>query len=123
LERGVPASEAVRSGASPLSIAASTGDVALCEALLRRGTSVEAQDRTGQTPLMYAATFARPATVRLLLRNGANPELRDRKGETALTLLERDRPNAIRVNPPKHEEVRLLLRQAVSLTQGPQQRT
>jgi ankyrin repeat protein len=114
LSRGVSVGDRVRSGGYPLSLAASAGDVPLCEELLRRGNPVNGRDRNGQTPLMSAATFARVETVRFLLQHGADPTARDIHGDTAYALLARPREYELPVYPAKHEVVKALLQSAAA---------
>lgn len=66
--------------------AASRGDAAAIERLIRGRAAVNEKDERGRTPLFYAATNGKgdPATVQALLRAGADVNARDRSGATAL---------------------------------------
>jgi hypothetical protein len=57
--------------------AARSGDVALIQALLEKGASIEATSPYGQTPLYVAAMSGHEQVVQLLLEKGANTDVRD----------------------------------------------
>lgn len=60
---------------SPLSAAASRGQVAAVEFLVRAGADINFPDRAGFTPLMNAALNKQLEATRLLLKLGADPKL------------------------------------------------
>ena len=69
-------------------IAASDGDAARVDELLRSGVSVNAQDELGYSPIHAAVSYGHRELVELLLRAGANVSLRDGDGDTALHVCE-----------------------------------
>ena len=64
--------------------AASFGDQAMVEALIKAGADVNAADKNGQTPLMWAARWGDSERVQALVDAGAKVDLRDSKGMSAL---------------------------------------
>jgi uncharacterized protein len=85
---GADANAVNRYGASPLSLAARTGNAAVLRALLDAGATVAAADAAladGQTVLMLAARTGSVDAVRLLSGHGANVNAAERRtGTTAL---------------------------------------
>lgn len=70
---------------SPLHVAASRGNVGICEVLIRAGAQVNLQDwHSGATPLMHAAQRGRQAVLEMLISVGSLPQLVDKCGRTAL---------------------------------------
>jgi ankyrin repeat protein len=88
-------------------------DIALIEALLKRGAKVNWKNRQGLTPLMAAVVGSSPATVKLLLETGADVNARSNDSQTALSLAEEIYKEFKR--PAQAEVVRLLM--AVSAKQ------
>lgn len=74
----------LRGEPSPLHLAASTGDVAKCSALIAAGTDVNAATDDGWTPLHVACNNKHGDVVRLLIKNGARGNVRDRYDITPL---------------------------------------
>ena len=69
-----------------LMIAASRGDYARVESLLREGSEVDARDVFGYTALMYAASAGHQAIAEELVNAGANVEARNRNGASVFEL-------------------------------------
>jgi ankyrin repeat protein len=70
---------------SPLHVAASRGNVGICEVLIRAGAQVNLQDwHSGATPLMHAAQRGRQSVIEMLISVGAHAQLADKCGRTAL---------------------------------------
>jgi hypothetical protein len=74
----------IPTAASPLAIAAISGDLAKIRSLLEAGAEIEATDALGRTPLHMAAFYGRTRATELLLASGATIEVRDRIGMTPL---------------------------------------
>jgi len=75
-----------RLGRTALHHAARSGQKAVAELLLDRGTEVSARDSRGETPLYRAVRGGHTETVRLLLARGANWGTPDLRGATPLHL-------------------------------------
>jgi len=74
-----------RYGVTPLFLAATNGNAAIVDALLKSGADANAVLPEGQTVMMAAARTGTPAVVKALLASGADPNVHDgRLGETAL---------------------------------------
>jgi ankyrin repeat protein len=71
-------------GQTPLHMAARRGNLAVAEALLNGGASLEARDTKGEAPLRRAVNCGHPDFVALLLAHGADVNTRDRHGRTPL---------------------------------------
>ncbi len=71
---------------APIHVAARDGSVAVLQAELDRGVSVDDVNAAGWTPLHFAAMYGRIETVRLLLTHGANIKAKNGMGNTALQL-------------------------------------
>ena len=71
-------------GWAPLHYAASTGSVAVIEALLDNHAYIDAESPNGSTPLMMAALYGTPQAVASLLDHGADPTLKNTLGLNAL---------------------------------------
>jgi truncated hemoglobin YjbI len=69
---------------TPLHQAARHGFVAVAQALLDYGATVDSRDAKGETPLRRAVNCRQMEIVRLLVRNGANSHAADRRGVTPL---------------------------------------
>jgi hypothetical protein len=69
-----------------LSLAASTGDAEIVDAVLRAGCSPSNADALGETALHHAARLGLVEIVRLLVGEGAALDARNRSGRTALEL-------------------------------------
>ena len=69
-----------------LSWAASENHVAIVNALLGRGASLESRDITGKTPLFHAVLANATDAARLLVTKGANVDARDAIADTPLML-------------------------------------
>ncbi|KNC97363.1 uncharacterized protein SPPG_07290 [Spizellomyces punctatus DAOM BR117] len=94
LKAGASDTATTRSGKTPLSLAATYGNLRAVEALLDRSTeTLDSQDLGGSTPLMWAAenaTSKHPhgvAIVELLLDKGASVNIEDARQQTALDRL------------------------------------
>jgi len=74
----------IPTAASPLAIAAISGDLAKIRSLLEAGAEIETTDALGRTPLHMAAFYGRTRATELLLASGATIEVRDRIGMTPL---------------------------------------
>ena len=74
-----------RHGVTPLSIAATNGNVTLVDALLSAGADPNAGSREGETPLMTAARAGSVPVVEHLLAHGARINTQEQyRGQTAL---------------------------------------
>lgn len=73
-------------GINDLMIAASRGDLARVEALLREGSDANARDAFGQTALMYAASAGHRSVVEELIDAGADTEARNRNNKSSSEL-------------------------------------
>jgi truncated hemoglobin YjbI/ankyrin repeat protein len=71
-------------GGTALHQAARRGNVAVAQALLDHGATIDARDAKGQTPLRRAVNCRQPEIVRLLVRHGADPRAADRRAVTPL---------------------------------------
>ena len=83
-EEGAEIDEPDLSGRTPLSYAASHGDLALASFLVETGAAVDRPDELGRTPLFYAALGNHPALIRYLHGQGAALDVRGRHDETPL---------------------------------------
>uniref|UniRef100_A0A8D0C9T1 Ankyrin repeat and sterile alpha motif domain containing 6 n=1 Tax=Salvator merianae TaxID=96440 RepID=A0A8D0C9T1_SALMN len=89
-------------GASPLMIAAVTGQLALVQLLVSKNVDIDKQDNIhGWTALMQATYHGNKEVVKYLLNQGANVNLRAKNGYTAFDLI-------MLLNDPDAELVRLL---------------
>ncbi|KYO34623.1 ankyrin repeat and SAM domain-containing protein 6 isoform A [Alligator mississippiensis] len=89
-------------GASPLMIAAVTGQLALVQLLVERNADIDRQDNVhGWTALMQATYHGNKEVVKYLLNQGADVNLRAKNGYTAFDLI-------MLLNDPDTELVRLL---------------
>jgi fucose 4-O-acetylase-like acetyltransferase len=77
-------------GTTPMSIAASHGNVEAIDLLIASGADVNARDRDGGTPLHRAAMFGQAEAARVLIQHGADADARNRIGETAADMLKVD---------------------------------
>ena len=73
-----------RRSAAAMCWAASRGDTARVQALVREGRDTNVADYDGRTALMLAASEGWEHAVQWLLAAGADPHLKDRHGHTAL---------------------------------------
>ncbi len=73
-------------GQSPLHLAASSGYIALAEALVTHGANVNLENLQRQTPLHWAAWSNQAAIIAWFGSKGADSSLRDVAGNTALML-------------------------------------
>src|SRR5207248_2447210 len=73
-----------RDGDSPLTAAASEGQLKIADLLLAHGAKVNARTRSGILPLIAAAKEYRNDMVQFLISKGADLEARDLEGCTAL---------------------------------------
>ncbi|XP_053105456.1 ankyrin repeat and SAM domain-containing protein 6 isoform X2 [Hemicordylus capensis] len=89
-------------GASPLMIAAVTGQLSLVQLLVSRNANIDKQDNVhGWTALMQATYHGNKEVVKYLLNQGADVNLRAKNGYTAFDLI-------MLLNDPDAELVRLL---------------
>ncbi|XP_019364279.1 PREDICTED: ankyrin repeat and SAM domain-containing protein 6 [Gavialis gangeticus] len=89
-------------GASPLMIAAVTGQLTLVQLLVERNADIDRQDNVhGWTALMQATYHGNKEVVKYLLNQGADVNLRAKNGYTAFDLI-------MLLNDPDTELVRLL---------------
>ncbi len=65
------------------------GKTKMAEFLLQRGAKVNDREESGRTALMFAVISNRPELVRLLLKNGAKINIKNLRGETALEIAEK----------------------------------
>ena len=100
VQAGVPGS-----GATPLHLAAATGQLEAAKLLLEKGAEIEAKaaDEYKGTPLHWAAFVARLDAVKFLIDAGANVNAKDQKGNTPLdaaineTIPSKDRPAVVKL--------------------------
>ena len=72
-------------GMTPLHLAASSGNAAIIDLLVKAGADPDAANDNGTTALMLAAASGKPEAVQTLLDRGANPNARDfTNGQTAV---------------------------------------
>jgi truncated hemoglobin YjbI len=69
---------------TPLHQASRRGHVAVAQALLDHGATIDARDTKRETPLRRAVNCRQIEIVRLLVRHGADPHAADRRGVTPL---------------------------------------
>ncbi|KAF4969079.1 hypothetical protein FZEAL_10300 [Fusarium zealandicum] len=78
-------------GATPLNLAAASGEIVSVRALLNAGAEVDAVDHWNQTALYSAIDANSAEVVRALLDHGADPNIRARSGHSPLEVaIERD---------------------------------
>jgi len=77
------------SDATPLLVAASNGDLALVNRLLKGGANPNVRNQLNTTPLLEAAFHGNAQIIKALLEAGADPNLAGPDGETPLMLLAR----------------------------------
>ena len=83
LQRGANPNIADKTGATPVSVAASLGFVEGVEALVKAGGRIDVTNASGETPLIAAVHRRDSALIRLLMKNGANPDRSDNSGRSA----------------------------------------
>lgn len=71
-------------GYAPLHIAASLGNIAMAEMLLRNGAAADVRDASGRTPLIVAAEAAHDEMMSLLIERGADVNATVGEGESLL---------------------------------------
>ncbi len=85
IRAGANVKAANRFGATPLSLAATNGNAAMIEKLLKAGEDANAVvSETGDTVLMLAARTGKPDAVAMLLNHGADVNKTNATGQTAL---------------------------------------
>lgn len=85
IRAGANVKAANRFGATPLSLAATNGNAAMIEKLLKAGEDANAVvSETGDTVLMVAARTGKPDAVAMLLNHGADANKTNATGQTAL---------------------------------------
>ena len=78
IQAGADLSATTRLGAmTPLAIAATNGNAATVQLLLKEGADPNAANSNGTSPLMMAAAAGKPEAIELLLDAGADPNARD----------------------------------------------
>jgi len=77
------------SDATPLLVAASNGDLALVNRLLKGGANPNVRNQLNTTPLLEASFHGNTQIIKALLEAGADPNLAGPDGETPLMLLAR----------------------------------
>ena len=71
-----PNETTINSGATPLHLAAASGDPGVLTALIQAGATVDAKESAwGQTPLIFAAANNRVEAIRVLISSGADPSI------------------------------------------------
>ncbi|XP_074844005.1 ankyrin repeat and SAM domain-containing protein 6 isoform X2 [Carettochelys insculpta] len=99
-------------GASPLMIAAVTGQLALVQLLVERNADIDKQDNVhGWTALMQATYHGNKEVVKYLLNQGADVNLRAKNGYTAFDLI-------MLLNDPDTELVRQLASACMQVDRG-----
>ncbi len=71
---------------SPIMAAASGGEIATVDNLLKKGANIEERDRYGYTPLMYAVYYDRYEAAKFLIEKHADVNARDASGEFPLLI-------------------------------------
>jgi uncharacterized protein len=85
IRAGANVKAANRFGATPLSLAATNGNAAMIEKLLKAGEDANAVvSESGDTVLMLAARTGKPEAVAMLLNHGADVNKTNATGQTAL---------------------------------------
>ena len=69
-----------------LHIAASNGNVAICQFLISQQCPIDKLDSSGCTCLHYAASNGHSDTITLLINNGVDPNIRSSSRQTALDI-------------------------------------
>lgn len=77
------------SDSTPLLVAASKGDLALVNRLLKAGANPNAKNKLNTTPLLEAAFQANTEIIKALIEAGADPNVTGPDGQTALMLIAR----------------------------------
>ena len=83
-KHGGMTSEELRSGMTPLHLAAVNGHKEIVELLIAKGADVNAKDKFGDTPLHDAAAGGRKETAEILINKGADVNAKDKDGLTPL---------------------------------------
>jgi len=75
-----------KNGRTPLSWAASHGNVVFVKMLLERnGVNPDMPDRRGRTPILWAAIYGYTEVVKILLEHRIDPDVADESGRTPLS--------------------------------------
>jgi ankyrin repeat protein len=77
------------SDSAPLLVAASKGDLALVNRLLKAGANPNVRNKLNTTPLLEAAFHSNTEIIKALIEAGADPNLAGPDGQTALMLITR----------------------------------
>lgn len=85
IRAGATVQTANRFGATPVWLAAASGNAAMLDVLLEAGADAHAANPHGETPLLAAARSGKPDAVRVLLDRGAQVNAKESwRGQTAL---------------------------------------
>ena len=77
------------SDSAPLLVAASNGDLALVNRLLKAGANPNVRNKLNTTPLLEAAFHSNTEIIKALMEAGADPNLAGPDGQTPLMLIAR----------------------------------
>lgn len=91
LGKGIsPNAQNGKTGVSLLSIAASKGNAAMLELLIKSGANINLTDKNGNTALMEAAKNGYASAVKVLMSAGVKADTKNNDGMTAIDLAEKN---------------------------------